>query len=130
VLAVAVCEAMVVQVVPLRRCNETVPVNEAPLAVSVPVIEKGWLTWAEEGAEMVRTVEIVAGVTVGDFASIAALALQNNNAQITSTAATTITPLFSANIPPHLERSPSGHKAAPSPYVRARGGLFALSFPL
>jgi hypothetical protein len=33
-------------------------------------------------------------VTVGDFASIAALALQNNNAQITSTTATTITLSF------------------------------------
>jgi hypothetical protein len=32
------------------------------------------------------------------------LALQNNNPQTTSTTATTITLLFSANIPPHLER--------------------------
>ncbi len=51
---------------------------------------------------MVRTVEIVAGVTVGDFASTAALALQNNNAQITNTTATTITrPRFSASLETH-----------------------------
>ena len=62
---VTLFEAMVVQVLPLRlRCNETVPANEAPFDVSWPVIEKGWLTWAEEGAEMVRAVEILVGVTV------------------------------------------------------------------
>ena len=60
-----VCEAMVVQVLPLRRCNETVClVSKAPLAVSLPVIEKDCLSWAEEGAEMVRAVEIVAGLTL------------------------------------------------------------------
>jgi hypothetical protein len=58
---VAVCEAMVVQVVPLRHCNATLwLVSVAPLAVSLPVIEKDCLTWAEEGAEMVRAVEIFA----------------------------------------------------------------------
>ncbi len=62
---VAVCDAVVVQVVPLRRCNETVClVSAAPLAVSCPVIEKDCLTWADEGAEMVRVVETVAGLTV------------------------------------------------------------------
>jgi len=60
----AVIEARVVQVPPLRRCKETVPVNEAPLAVSVPMIEKGLLTGAEEGAEMVRAVGVWATVTV------------------------------------------------------------------
>jgi hypothetical protein len=81
-------------------------VNGAPLAVSWPVIEKDCLTWAEEGAEMVRVVGIWVEVAVaaGVFASTTALALQNNNAPITSTTATTIRPLFSANIPPHLER--------------------------
>jgi hypothetical protein len=74
------------------------------LAVSLPVIEKDCLTWAEEGAEIVRAVGILGEVAVAGFASTTALALQNNNAQITSTTATTITPLFSANIPPHLER--------------------------
>ena len=60
-----VCDARVVQVVPPRRCNETVRwVNAAPFAVSLPVIEKGWLTGAEEGAEMVRVVGIWAEVTV------------------------------------------------------------------
>jgi hypothetical protein len=93
---VTVFEARVVQVLPLRRCKKTVPVNEAPFDVSWPVIEKGLLTGAEEGAEMVRT--------VGVFASTAGVALQNNNAQITSTAATTITPLFSPNIPTYLGR--------------------------
>jgi hypothetical protein len=99
---------MVVQVVPLRRCNETVLlVNEAPLAVSLPVIEKGWLIWAEEGVEMVRVVEVFAGVALTaalmGFASTTGEAIDNNNPQITTTA-TTITTLFSANIPPHLER--------------------------
>jgi hypothetical protein len=62
---VAVCEARVVQVLPLRRCNETVRwVNGAPFAVSLPVIEKGWLTGAEGGVEIVRVVEIWAEVTV------------------------------------------------------------------
>jgi hypothetical protein len=62
---------------------------------------------AEEGAEMVRTVAIFAGAAVvvrRSFASTAGVALQNNNVQITSTTATTIPALFSANIPPHLER--------------------------
>ena len=89
-------------------------VNGAPLAVSWPVIEKDCLTWAEEGAEMVRAVVIWAEVTVevcvgaalttGAFASTTALALQNNNAHVTSTTATTITTFFSPNIPLHLER--------------------------
>jgi hypothetical protein len=79
-------------------------VHGAPLAVSWPVIEKDCLTWAEGGAEIVRAVGILAEVAVAGFASTTALALQNNNAQITSITATTITPLFSANIPPHLER--------------------------
>ena len=70
------------------RCKETVPVNGAPLAVSVPLIAKGVLTWAVDGAEMVRS------VLLGGGASTKALALQNNSAQITSTAVTTITPLF------------------------------------
>jgi hypothetical protein len=62
---VTVVEVRGVQVLPLRRCNETLClVSAAPLAVRVPVIEKEWLTWAEEGAEMVRAVEIFAGVTV------------------------------------------------------------------
>jgi hypothetical protein len=61
---VTIFEPRVVQVLPLRRCKKTVPVNEAPLAVSVPVIEKGLLTGAEEGAEMVRAVGIWATVTV------------------------------------------------------------------
>ena len=62
---VATCEDRVVQVLPLRRCNETVClVSAAPLAVSLPVIEKAWLTWAQEGAEMMRAVEIVARATV------------------------------------------------------------------
>jgi hypothetical protein len=104
---VAVCEARVVQVLPPRRCNETVPVNEAPLAVSWPVIEKDCLTWDEEGAEIVRAVGMLAGVALTvlrGLASITALALQNNNAHITSTTATTIQLLFSANISPHLDR--------------------------
>jgi len=83
-------------------------VNGAPFDVSWPVIEKDCLTWAEGGAEMVRAVGVFAGVAVvavaRGFASIVGAALQNNNAQTTSTAATTITALFSANIPPHLER--------------------------
>lgn len=92
-----VVEVRVVQVLPLRRCNETVClVSGAPLAVRVPEMVKGYLTGAEEGAEMVRALR--------DFASITGVALQNNNAQITNTTATTTTPLFSANIPPHLER--------------------------
>ena len=101
-----VCEAIVVQVLPFKRCNETVLlVNGAPLAVSLPVIEKDCLTWAEEGAEIVREVGILAAVVlvVEDFAPTTALRLQNNNAQITSATATTTTLLFSANIPPHLE---------------------------
>jgi hypothetical protein len=61
---VTLCEARVIQVLPLRRCNETVPVNEALLAVRVPVIAKGVLTVAEEGAEMVRAVGVLVGVTV------------------------------------------------------------------
>jgi hypothetical protein len=94
---VAIVEVIVLQVVPLRRCNETVwLVSAAPLAVSLPVIEKACLTLAEEGTEMVRVLTVFASTTV--------LALQSNNAQITSTAATTITPLFSANTPLHLER--------------------------
>jgi len=93
---VVVCEARVIQVLPLRRCNESRFVSGAPLAVSFPVIEKDCLTWAEVGAEMVRE--------VGAFASTAGVAVQNSNAQVTSTAATTITPLFFANIPPHLRR--------------------------
>ena len=99
------CEARVIQVLPLRRCNETVPVNEALLAVRVPVIAKGVLTVAEEGAEMVRAVGVLVGVTVAvaGFASTTILALQNNNTQITSTT-TTVAPLFKLNIPPHLER--------------------------
>ena len=91
-----VFEARVVQVLPLRRCKKTVPVNEAPFDVSWPVIEKGLLTGAEEDAEMLRAVVVLA--------STAGAALQNNNAQITSTAAATIIPLFSPNIPPHLGR--------------------------
>ena len=71
-------------------------VSGAPFYVSWPAIEKEWLIWAEEGAEMVRA--------VGVFASTAGVALQNSNAQITITTATTITVLFSANIPLHLER--------------------------
>jgi len=104
---VAVCEAMVVQVLPLRRCKETVRlVNGAPLAVSWPVIEKDWLTWVEEGAEIVRVVEIFAAVAVivEGRASTEGVALQNSKAQTTIITATTITPRFSANIPPHLER--------------------------
>ncbi len=97
-----------VQVLPLRRCNDTVCLADAaPLAPSCPVIEKDCLTWADEGAEMVRVVEIFAGVALimlKGLASTITLALQNNNAQITSTTATIITPLFSPNIPPHLER--------------------------
>jgi hypothetical protein len=105
---VTLCEASVVQVWPLRRCNETADlVNGAPFDVSWPLIEKDRLTWAEEGAAMVRVVEILAGVRVAValkvFASITDVALQNNNAQTTSTAVPTTTRLFSANIPPHLE---------------------------
>jgi hypothetical protein len=67
---------MVVQVLPLRRCNKTMLlVNGAPLAVSWPVIEKDCLTWAEGGAEMVRAVEIFAGGALAGFASTTALAL-------------------------------------------------------
>jgi hypothetical protein len=140
---VAICEARVVQVSPLRRCNETVClVNGAPFDVSWPVIEKDFLTWAVDGAEIVRVVGVFAGVAVGVFvvvtlaavgvfagvavgvfvvvtlaavgvfagvavevfASTAGATLQTNNAQITSTATKTLTRLFSANIPPHLER--------------------------
>jgi len=79
----------------------------APLAVSLPVIEKDCLTGADEGAEMVRWVGFLAEVTVAmvrsGVASIIGEALQINNAQTTSTAAT-ITTLFCANIPAHLER--------------------------
>ena len=102
-----VCDVRVVQALPLRRCNETVRlVNGAPLAVSCPVIEKDCLTCAEEGAEMVRAVGIWVELTVavGVFASTTALALQNNNAQVTSTTAITMKPFFSPNIPIHLER--------------------------
>ena len=72
----------------------------APFDVSRPVIEKGWLTWAEEGAEMVRA------LVLRGCAATAGVALQNNNAypQIASNTVTTITTLFSANIPSHLER--------------------------
>ena len=90
-----ICEARVVHVLPLRRCKETVPLSGAPLAVSLPVIEKGWFTLAEEGAEMVRALRV--------FASTTELALNNNNPQIT-TIATAITLLFFPNIPFHLER--------------------------
>jgi hypothetical protein len=91
-----VFEARVVQVLPLRRCKETVYlVSWAPLAVSLPVIENGWLTLTEEGAEMVRVLRV--------FASTTALALHNNNPQIT-TIVTAITLLFLPNIPSHLER--------------------------
>jgi len=61
----------------------------------LPVIEKGWFTLAEEGAEMVRALRV--------FASTTELALNNNNPQIT-TIATAITLLFFPNIPFHLER--------------------------
>lgn len=106
-MLVTACEATVVQMLPLKRCNETVCLESvAPLAVSLPVIEKDCLTWATEGAEMVRALGIFAGVAVvlRGFASIADVALQNNNAQITSTTAATITSLFSADISRHLER--------------------------
>jgi len=93
-----VCEVMVVQVLRLRRCNKTTHlVERARLAVSWPVIKKDCLTWAEDGAEMVSAVGALA-VTTGVFASTKALALQNNNAQMTSTTATTIIPFFSPNI--------------------------------
>jgi hypothetical protein len=123
---VAICEARVVQVLPLRPCNETVClVNGAPFDVSWPVIEKDFLTWAVGGAEIVRVVgvfvgvavgvfvvvtlaavgvfvgvavEVGAGVAVEVFASTAGVALQNNNAQTTNSTATTITTLFSAHI--------------------------------
>ena len=129
---VAICEVRVVQVVPLRRCNATpCLVSGAPFDVSWPVIEKDFLTWAVDGAEMVRAVgvfvgvavgvfvgvavgvfvvvtlaavEVGAGVAVEVFASTAGATLQTNNAQITSTTTTTLPPFFSANIPPHLER--------------------------
>jgi hypothetical protein len=45
------------------------------LAVSLPVIEKDCLTWAEGGAEIMRVVEIWAEVAVAGFASTTALAL-------------------------------------------------------
>jgi hypothetical protein len=48
---------------------------------------------------MVRAVEVLAVA-----ASIAGTALQNSNPQTISTATATITTLFSATIPPHLER--------------------------
>src|ERR1035437_1385905 len=99
---------MVVQVLPLRRCNETVLFESAALlAVSLPVTEKDCLTWVEEGAEIVRAVEIFAVVTLivlKGLASTTTLALLSNNPQVSSTTATTIIPLFSANIPPHLDR--------------------------
>ena len=94
-----VCVAMVAQLLNMpRRCKETVPVNKVPLAVRVPVIEKGVLTLAEGGAAMVRA------VVLRGCASTTALALQNNNPQITSSVVATSTPFFSANTPPHLER--------------------------
>ena len=68
----------------------------APFDVSLPVMVNDCLTLADEGAEMLRAVVV--------FASTAGAALQNNNAQITSTTATTITPLFSPNIPTYLGR--------------------------
>jgi hypothetical protein len=48
----------------------------------------------------------VVGVRVVEAgcASTTALALQNNNAQVTSTTAITMKPFFSPNIPIHLER--------------------------
>jgi flagellar biosynthesis/type III secretory pathway M-ring protein FliF/YscJ len=80
-------------------------VSEAPFDVSWPVIEKECLTRAEEGAELVRAVvaTVTGAAVLGVFASSTGAAVLNNNAQTTSTA-TTITTLFSANIPPHLER--------------------------
>jgi hypothetical protein len=113
---VAVCvEVMVSQVVPLRRCSETLClVSGAPFDVIWPVIEKDFLTWAVNGAEMVRVVGVgvalvavgvgVALVAVEVFASTTGAALQTNNTQTTSNTPTTITPFFSANIPRHLER--------------------------
>jgi hypothetical protein len=50
-------------------------VNGAPLAASLPVIEKDCLTCAEEGAEIVRAVGTLAEVAVAGFASTTALAL-------------------------------------------------------
>lgn len=100
-----VVEAMVVHFFPFKSCNKTVVrlVSEAPFDVSWPVIEKECLTSAEGGAEMVRAV--VATVTVLPvLASSTGAAELNNNAQTTSTAATTISTRFSANIPAHLER--------------------------
>jgi hypothetical protein len=78
-----------------------------PLATSWPVIEKDCLTGAEGGAEIVRVGGVLAGVmvAVGVLASITGVALHNDNAQITSTAAT-ITTLFSPNIPTHLDVNP------------------------
>ncbi len=96
-MVVVACEVRVVQVVPLRRCSKTpCLVSGTPLAVRVPEMVKEYLARADEGAEMVRA--------LGGLASIKGVALQNNNAQITNTTATTITALFSRNIPPHLER--------------------------
>ena len=95
---VVVCWVIVAQVLPLRRCNRMkLLVSGAPLAVSLPVMVKAFLTWADEGAEMVR-------VVVEVLASTAGAALQNNNTQTTRATATTITPFFSANISPHLGR--------------------------
>ena len=87
-------------------------------ATYLPVIEKAWLTWTEEGAEMVREVAVVVGVVfagavfvgvalpelLGGFASITAEAFDNNSPQITRITTATITTLFCAPIPSHLER--------------------------
>ena len=115
-----ICEARVVHVLPLRRCKETVPLLGAPLAVSLPVIEKGLLTGAEEGADMVRA--------VGVFASTSGVALHNNNPKIASTTATTITILFPANTPLHLERS--AYTRATRPYLATTAFYSLLSFSL
>jgi small-conductance mechanosensitive channel len=75
---VAVCvEVMVSQVVPLRRCSETLClVSGAPFDVIWPVIEKDFLTWAVNGAEMVRVVGVfvyVALVAVGVCVALVAV---------------------------------------------------------
>lgn len=102
---VTVCDAIVAQALPLRRWRRTAHLVNGPLLVveSWPVIEKGCLTGAEEGAEIVRAAVVLAEGVEG-FASIAGVALQNNNAQLTTTTSATITTLFPANIPTHLER--------------------------
>lgn len=98
-----VFEAMVIQVLPLKRCNEMVFLdNGEPLEVSLPVIKKDCLILAEEDAKIVRVVKVVellAGVAVTvvlrDFASTQGATLQNSKTVTINVTKKTIKSFFS-----------------------------------